>query len=347
MTQRKKTALVICPGRGVYNASELGYLRTHHSDKLEFISNFDKQRSALNMLGILELDGRDSFSQSMFTRGDNASGLIYICSLADFLSIDRDKFDIVAVIGNSMGWYTALACGGAVSPEDGFRVVNTMGTIMHEQALGGQIVYPFVDENWQEIPEAKHELLTLVETINDLHVSIWFGGMIVLAGTEKALANVESKLERLQNRFPMRLPNHGAFHSSLMAANSAAGRKALLETIFQQPTIPMIDGRGKIWMPKACDRVALWDYTLGSQVTETYDFTRSVQTGLREFAPDCLIVLGPGNALGGATAQSILMIDWQALSTKTHFIERQADDPYMLAMGHSDQRSLVVLNNQA
>lgn len=342
MSQPRKTAIVICPGRGVYNAPELGYLKTHHSDKLEFISDFDKQRSALNQPGILDLDSSEKFSRSKFTRGDNASGLIYACSFADFLSIDRDVFDVVAVTGNSMGWYTALACGGALSPEDGFRTVNTMGTIMHEQALGGQLVYPFVDENWQENPKTKQELLGLVETIDDLHVSIYFGGMLVLAGTNDALTEAESRLERIQNRFPMRLPNHGAFHTSLMQANSAAGRKALPATMFQQPTIPMIDGRGKIWMPKACDTSALWDYTLGSQVTETYDFTRSVQTGLREFAPDCLIVLGPGNTLGGATAQAMLMADWQGQSTKAHFLKRQTDDPYMLAMGHSDQRGLVV-----
>lgn len=341
MSHAKKTALVICPGRGVYNAPELGYLKTHHSDKPDLLSAFDAQRTTLNQPSILELDSSDRFSRSKFTRGDNASGLIYACSFADFLSIDRDTFDIVAVTGNSMGWYTALACGGALSPEDGFRTVNTMGTIMHEQALGGQIVYPFVDETWQEKPGAKQALLSLVESIDDLHVSIWFGGMIVLAGTDEALAEAESKLEKIQGRFPMPLPNHGAFHSPLMQANSAAGRKALPETLFQQPTIPMIDGRGNIWMPKACDTSALWDYTLGSQVTETYDFTRSVQTGLREFAPDCLIILGPGNTLGGATAQAMLMADWQGQSTKTHFLERQADEPYMLAMGHSDQRPLV------
>ncbi len=28
----KKRALVVCPGRGTYNASELGYLRQHKAD---------------------------------------------------------------------------------------------------------------------------------------------------------------------------------------------------------------------------------------------------------------------------------------------------------------------------
>ena len=42
----RKTAIVICPGRGTYNAAELGYLKTHHSDKAELISQIDAVRAA-------------------------------------------------------------------------------------------------------------------------------------------------------------------------------------------------------------------------------------------------------------------------------------------------------------
>lgn len=342
MSPLRKTALVVCPGRGVYNAGELGYLKSHHDDKADLIASFDAQRSDLGQPLIADLDGLERFSRSKFTRGDNASGLIYSCSYADFLSIDRDAFDIVAVIGNSMGWYTALACGGALSAEDGFRTVNTMGTIMHDHAEGGQFVYPAMDEAWQEDADVKAVLLGLVNTIDGLHVSINFGGMIVLAGTDAALSAAEGQLPKLQDRFPMRLPNHGAFHTPLMASNSARGFAALPESMFAQPTLPMIDGRGKVWMPGAANITNLWDYTFGTQVVETYDFTRSIQTGLKEFAPDCVIVLGPGNTLGGATAQSMLMCNWNGQSTKAEFLAQQATNPSMLAMGHSDQRPLVI-----
>ena len=57
-------------------------------------------------------------------------------------------------------------------------------------------------------------------------------------------------------------------------------------------------------------------------------------------SPNC-IVLGPGNTLGGATAQAMLACDWHGMSTKADFSERQASDPYLLAMGHSAQRGLV------
>ena len=338
----RRTVLVVCPGRGVYNAPELGYLRTHHADKTALINRFDRQRRDLGQPPIAELDARESFSRSVFTRGDNASGLIYGCSYADFLSIDRDAYQIVAVTGNSMGWYTALACGGALSDADGFRVVNTMGTIMHEHGVGGQFVHPAMDADWRPDPAMQAALHGLIEEIDGLHLSIRFGGMLVLAGTEAALAEADSRIDPIDGRFPMRLPNHGAFHTPLMEENARRGRDALSPDLFGQPGLPLIDGRGGLWMPGACDVKALWDYTLGAQVVEPYDFTTAVQTGLKEFAPDCVIVLGPGNTLGGATAQAMLMCGWDGLQTKADFTARQAEDPVLLAMGHAAQRMRVV-----
>ena len=338
----KRTALVVCPGRGVYNSAELGYLHTHHSDKFDLIRTFDAERARNDQVSVLDLDGSDRFSPSKFMRGDNASGLIYSCSYADFLSISEDAFDIVAVTGNSMGWYTTLACGGAVSGEDGFRIVNTMGTIMHESGVGGQFVHPAMQADWRPDTDMLETLLALIEQIDGLYLSIRFGGMMVLAGTDDALAEAEGKLDKIDGRFPMRLRGHGAFHTPLMTANSERGRAALPESLFKQPERPLIDGQGGIWMPGASDLSELWDYTFGTQVVEPYDFTKAVQIGLKEFAPDCVIVLGPGNTLGGATAQALLMCDWDGLMTKADFSKRQKDDPILLAMGHEDQRQRVV-----
>ena len=37
-----------------------------------------------------------------------------------------------------------------MSPMDGFTVVNTMGTLMQEALIGGQTVYPFMGDDWQD-----------------------------------------------------------------------------------------------------------------------------------------------------------------------------------------------------
>ncbi|MBC6411626.1 MAG: ACP S-malonyltransferase, partial [Hyphomonadaceae bacterium] len=227
MSARKRTALIICPGRGVYNADELGYFSHHHPDKTELMACFDTQRQAAGQVPVSELDSANRFSASTFTRGDNASALIYACSVADFLSIDRNTFEIVAVTGNSMGWYTALACAGALSVGNGFRTVNTMGTIMQEQLIGGQLIYPLTDGDWQERPQAGKQVMELVAATDGLYVSIRLGGIIVLAGTNEALRVAEAELPNVSERFPLRLPNHAAFHSPLLKPNSESAQKAL------------------------------------------------------------------------------------------------------------------------
>ena len=339
-----RTAVVICPGRGTYTKTELGYLARHHAQRAPMLAAFDRQRAALGQETLAALDGAARYSVARHTRGDNASGLIYACTLADFQAIDG--VEILAVTGNSMGWYSALACAGALTPEAGFEVVNTMGTLMQEHLIGGQLIYPFTDENWQPLPGRRAELLALVAEIatrpgHALALSIDLGGMLVLAGNEAGLAAFEASVEPAQGRFPMRLANHAAFHTALQAPVAEAGRAKLRPELFNQPALPLIDGRGAIWWPGASDPARLRDYTLGHQVVEPYDFTRAISIAAREFAPDLFIITGPGTTLGGAVAQSLLLDNWQGLRNKNDFQTRQAAAPLLVSMGMPAQRALV------
>jgi [acyl-carrier-protein] S-malonyltransferase len=335
----RKSAMVICPGRGTYNREELGYLGKYHHHQQAMLSEFDALREAQGQQTLTDLDASKTYSAARFTRGDNASSLIYACAYADFMAINRDKFDIVAVTGNSMGWYIALACAGALDAANGFKVVNTMGTLMQEALIGGQILYPYVDENWIEIPGKRDALLELATSIPDLYVSIHLGGMIVFSGDEAALQACDQALQPLQNRFPMRLLNHAGFHSPLQMPVSVQGKQQLPLEIFHQPRLPLIDGRGHVWLPGASNQLALWDYTLGHQVIEPFDFLASVRSSLREFAPDYIIVLGPGQSLGGAIAQCLIAENWQGISSKQDFLDQQADEPFLLSMGIDSQRN--------
>ena len=342
----RKTAVVVCPGRGTYNKGELGYLARHFTDKA-LLSAFDKRRADAGQETLSALDGADTFSVAKHTRGDNASALIYAATLGDFLSIDREAIDIVAVTGNSMGWYSALACAGALSAENGFAVVNTMGTLMQEALIGGQLVYPFMDDDWKASTSRKAELLELVGEIGSRQdavftLSIDLGGMLVLAGNEAGLAAFEAAVPPVQGRFPMRLANHAAFHSHLQAPVAEKGRAALAPELFSGPVLPLVDGRGAIWWPGASDPQALRDYTLGHQVVETYDFTHAMRIAAREFAPDLFIVTGPGTTLGGAVAQSLILSNWRGMASKAGFQRRQEEAPMLVSMGMAEQRPQVV-----
>lgn len=337
-------AVVICPGRGTYNKPELGYLARHFPDA-DLLARFDAIRRAAGQKPIAELDGAARFSPSTFGRGDNASGLIFAASLGDFLSIEAN-IEVVAVTGNSMGWYSALACAGAVTAQDGFRIANTMGTFMHEASIGGQLVYPFLGPDWRPDPGHKAELLALVAEIDRRHgqtlaLSIDLGGMLVLAGDAAGLKAFEAAVPKIDDRFPMRLAGHAAFHTGLQRPVAEKGRAALPPELFGQPRLPAIDGRGAVWWPGATDTHALRDYTLGHQVTETYDFTRAITVAAREFAPDLFIVTGPGTTLGGAVAQSLVLAGWRGILDKQRFTEMQETAPFLVGMGHAGQRASV------
>ncbi|RYE54087.1 MAG: ACP S-malonyltransferase, partial [Rhizobiaceae bacterium] len=157
-------AVVVCPGRGTYNKTELGYLQQYFPNSA-LLDQFDLQRQAAGQETIRDLDGATRFSIATHTRGDNASALIFAATVGDFLSIDREQVEIVGVTGNSMGWYSALACGGAVSMPDGFQVANTMGRLMQASLIGGQLIYPFVGEDWVDRPERRQALLEKVRDI--------------------------------------------------------------------------------------------------------------------------------------------------------------------------------------
>lgn len=348
----KQKALVICPGRGTYNKEELGYLQRFHataqgSEASAFIARIDAYRQRQGQISVSELDSRASYVMREHTRGDNASPLIHTCAYADFLSIDREQFDVVAVTGNSMGWYIALAVAQALKEAPAIEVINTMGGMMQQSLIGGQVIYPLVDENWCLIPGRREYLLDLMAVINqqagaELYISIELGGMLVFGGNEAALKQLQAQLPIQQERFPLRLHNHAAFHTPLLKSISDQAQQILTPQLFTVPDLPLIDGRGHIWQPYSSDTTALHQYTLSHQIYQPYDFSKAIEVGVKEFAPDRIIILGPGNTLGGAVAQVLININWQGLSCKQDFIRQQKKEPYVLAMGAHEQRMKVV-----
>ena len=341
----KKSAVVIFPGRGTYGKDELGYLARYHADKSDFIAGVDQWRADLGRETITALDNAKTYAASKHSSSINASALIYTCALADFASINREEYDIVAVCGNSLGWYLTLAASAALNPENAIRLVDTMGALMESEGVGGQLIYPFVDEQWRESRERLKAISDAVHagrTEGSAYLSIRLGGMAVLAGDEAGMAAMEKSLPKAEDRFPFRLARHAAFHTPLLQHVSDAAHNALGAQLFNAPAIPMIDGRGAIWTPHSSDIEALHGYTLGPQIVETYDFSKSVEIAIKEFAPEKLILAGPGSTLGAPIAQELIRHRWKGLTSKADFAAMQKADPFLIAMGRDDQRKQVV-----
>lgn len=333
----RKRVVVVCPGRGTYTKETLGYFKKHGSHALDFLNDIDRRRLELNEPTISELDGMDSFKPQIHTKGEHASSLIYACSYADFTAIDREKYEIVAITGNSMGWYLALAFSGALDWAGGFQVINTMGSMMKNELIGGQVIYPICDENWKLSSERLEIVSKVLEKINlqancEAYVSIFLGGYIVFGANKAGVSALLKELPAIDN-YPFQLINHAAFHTKLLQETSTKAFSTLPAELFKRPSTSLIDGRGQVWQPYSTDVRELYKYTLGYQVTEAYDFTRAITVALKEFAPDHVILLGPGNTLGGSIGQIMIANDWLGLKNKNDFSQRQEQNPFLISMG--------------
>ena len=343
----RQRALVVFPGRGVYGKDELGYFHRHHGARLDWLATLDAYRHQHGRRLLSDLDRAETYLARDHASSENASALIYACALADFAAIDRDRYDIVAITGNSLGWYLALAGAGALRGGDALHLVDTMGQTMAEQGRGGQLVTSIATPEWHLDPARVAVVERALEAARaeggQAQWSIRLGGTAVLGGDEKGLSVLEAQLPQ-EPPFPFRLARHAAFHTSLLSHVPALAQAQLPQDMFDQPQTALIDGRGVIWRQTLTDLDALYAYTLGHQIEKPYDFTRAVAVGVREFAPEVIILTGPGTNLGGAIAQSVIAENIWPWTDKASFIAHQKTAaPRLLAMGMDDQRARVAV----
>ena len=337
MTREK--ILVVCPGRGTYGVNELGYLSRHHAGS-PVLAAFDRQRKKRGVESVTALDTASRFSTARHGSGENAAPLIYAASLLDFLALDPAKVDVVAICGNSMGWYTALACAGTVSPDAGFAIADAMGINSGTGKPGGQVLLTLVGDDWKPDPALRAEVDRALAQSGAFR-SIELGGMLLVAGGERELDALLAALPPMPGRPPLRLAGHGPFHTPLMAESSRSALEQLAPEWFGPPRIPLIDGEGRIWRAKAVTPEAMHRYTFTTQILEPYDFTRSLSVGIKEFAPDKIVLLGPGDTMGGAIGQVLVSERWLGIADKADFAARQDADAFLIAMGREDQRERV------
>ena len=114
---------VLAPGRGSYARDELGTLTRlekevgRHATTLVDSLEALRARSDPDLPSLRELDRAEAFKPGLHLPGRNASPLIYACSLLADQRHVLGGGSIACVAGNSLGFYTALASSGALSPQ--------------------------------------------------------------------------------------------------------------------------------------------------------------------------------------------------------------------------------------
>lgn len=328
-----RVALVL-PGRGSYTEATMGALPADHP----YLIAAEAFRAELGLDSLLSLDRAERFTPARHLRPAHVSALIYVATMLD---VERAyaEHEVSCVLGNSMGWYTALAAAGALSFEEGLRLVQRMALLQEAHGSdGGQLIYPLVDERWAPVAARREAIdALLAEPEAGVLPSITLGGYAVLAGTREGLARAREALPPLQQgaaRYPLRLAQHGPYHTPLVADTSQAAHAELADLELTEPHTTLIDGMGRRHTPWCADTATLLDYTLGAQVTEPYDFTASVRVALHEHAPERLVHTGPGNTLGGVIGQIAVGLGWRGLRSRDDFRALQASDqPLLISMG--------------
>ncbi|TVQ91024.1 MAG: ACP S-malonyltransferase [Deltaproteobacteria bacterium] len=343
-------ALVVVPGRGSYGKHSLGYLRDRGPGCSEILSACAHVRQRSGRPDLHELDDAPSFRASLHLAGEHASLLTAACSLCDYAEIDQERFEIVGVCGNSMGWYSALALSGALPLEDALALIETMGGYQAEALFGGQILYPLHDTDGRSLSKLHRHVQDVLRGAHEAGGRAWWsidlGTHAVLGADERGLTYLLENLQR-QDRgartFPLRLPMHAAFHTPLMNEVAARALRELASLRFTAPRLPLIDGHGTIYRPRWADPRAIHHYTLSTQVTQTYGYVEGLRTALNYCGPEVVIVLGPGNSLGAPTAAALQREGWRgARDPQTWHALQASDIPVLLSFGLAEQRAQLV-----
>jgi len=299
-------AVLACPGRGSYGKEELRSIARalRPGPVADALAVADAARSARGEPTITELDAAPAFKPSLHLKGTNAAELIYFATMAQAAGL-ASRYRLVGVVGNSLGWYTALAAAGCLTAEHGWRLVATMARLQ-AAAAGGQVLTTTVDDAWRfDVERAAAVDATLAE-VNALGAdagvahSIRLGGHAVLAGTEAGVEQLLRRLPKLkvgEREFPFRLAGHGPFHTHLCQGVAGQAQAELADLPIAMPVVHLIDGFGRMHTPWSADPQALLAYTLGPQVTETFDFSAAVRVALRELVPDVVVCAAPGSSL--------------------------------------------------
>lgn len=342
MSDERPRAVLVLPGRGAYTATTLGNLPRDH----ELVHRAELVRTELGLDSLIALDAADIFEPAVHLRPANASALIFLASLLD---AERALGDhrVVAVLGNSLGWSTALAVTGALEFDDAFRLVQGVALLQEEAAAtgvsGGQLIYPRVDVDWQPV----EAYLTAVEaaladgdavdgTDAEAYPSVDLGAYVVLAASDAGIARLLETLPPVKvgdRQFPLRLAFHGPYHTPLLAPVAEAANATFSSLEWRAPQMTLIDGRGRRFTPWATDPADLAAYTLGEQIVTPYEFATGIRVALREYAPDVFVLTGPGNTLGGVVGQLIVAEGYHGLRSRGDFESVQVGPvPLVLSM---------------
>lgn len=329
-------AAVAFPGRGAYGPSSLGSLPPSHS----WVRRADQLRAETGLEALSTIDHATRFTPAIHLRPSNAWPLTFLASLLDAERI-ADDHEVVVVVASSTGWYTALAASGALGFDDAFRLVQEMASAAEEplpdDASPAELVYPLTDDAWDRDELRSTALDAAVAGVGPQAArALELGSFSVVAGTADAIGRIGDALPPVNvggRSYPLRLSAADAWHTPLRSAAASAAAERIGALAWDRPNVTLVDGRATRFTPWSTDPAELAARSLVSHAEAPYDFARAFRVALREYAPEVILLPGPGASLGAACAQLIVAEGYRGIRSRTEFEAVQASPaPILLSM---------------
>lgn len=221
--------------------------------------------------------------------------------LAKALGIKPD-----AVAGHSLGEFSALVAAGALSFEDGLKLVSKRAMAMQkccEQQPGGMAAVLGLDDKSVEEVCASIDGVVVGANYN-------CPGQLVISGSEEAVDAACVKLKEAGARRALRLPVGGAFHSPLMEPARQELEAAIAEANFMTPVCPVYQNVDAQPYTDAESIKKNLIAQLTAPVRWTQIVEKMVEDGVTEFTE-----VGPGTVLQGLVTKVSKEVKAESVAT--------------------------------
>lgn len=205
-----------------------------------------------------------------------------------------DEFNPSMVAGHSLGEFSALVAAGALSFEDGLRLVSARAHAMQKACE----MKPSTMAAVLALPDEKVE--EICAGIDGVVVCANYNcpGQIVISGEVEAIDAACEKLLAASAKRALKLKVGGAFHSPCMEPARAELAEAIEHTEIKAPAVPVyqnVDARPHT------DPAEI-KANLVAQLTAPVRWTQSVQNMIADGATE-FVELGPGKVLQGLVSK--------------------------------------------
>ncbi len=214
---------------------------------------------------------------------------IFLHSVLLAKSLGEDfKPDMVA--GHSLGEFSALVAAGALSFEEGLKLVSKRAMAMQKACE----LQPSTMAAVLALPDEKVE--EICATVDDVVAPANYNcpGQVVISGTIEGIDAACAKMLEAGAKRALKLKVGGAFHSPLMMPAQEELAEAIEAAEFKTPVCPVyqnVDG-------KPHTDPAEIKANLVKQLTAPVRWTQDVQAMVKDGATE-FVELGPGNVLQG------------------------------------------------